>query len=111
MPRKMKKLTPKQVEELETLAAVLTCEQMADYFGLGRTVFFEILKRQPEVDERYKKGRNKAIADVGNNLIMKAINGDTTAQIFFLKTRAGWREKDTQYVPEIPKVTINFVDA
>ncbi len=55
---------------------------MADYFGLGRTVFFEILKRQPEVDERYKKGRNKAIADVANNLVMKAINGDTTAQIF-----------------------------
>jgi hypothetical protein len=33
------KLTKQQVLEIETLAAVLSVEQMADYFGIGKTTF------------------------------------------------------------------------
>lgn len=34
-----------------------------------------------------------ANAKVAGTLFNKAINGDTTSAIFWLKTRAGWREK------------------
>ena len=33
-------LTEAQLAEVETLAAVLTAEQTADYFGIGRRTFF-----------------------------------------------------------------------
>ena len=54
-------LSEDQVREVQTLAAVLSIEQMADYFGICRTTFYEVMKRQPEVSEHYQKGKAKAI--------------------------------------------------
>ena len=85
-------LTPEQKIEVETLAAVLTTEQIADYFGISRRVFYDIMDRDEEVSARYKKGKSKAIGIVAQNLIGKARNGDLGAQIFYLKTQAGWKE-------------------
>lgn len=85
-------LTKQQKAEVETLAAVLSSEQIADYFGIGRTTWFAILERDPEVSELYKKGRAKAVGFVAQNLIQKARGGDLGAQIFYLKTQAGWKE-------------------
>jgi len=85
-------LTKEQKAEVETLAAVLSSEQIADYFGIGRTTWFAILERDPEVSELYKKGRAKAVGFVAQNLIQKARSGDLGAQIFYLKTQAGWKE-------------------
>ena len=85
-------LNAQQKAEIETLAAVLTTEQIADYFGIGKTTFFEILDRDPEVSELYKKGRAKAVGFVAQNLIQKARDGDLGAQIFYLKTQAGWKD-------------------
>jgi len=85
-------LTPDEVTQVEALAAVLNAEQIADYFGIGRTTFYEIMKRQPDVAERYKSGKARAIASIGGSLLAKARNGDTASMIFYLKTQAGWRE-------------------
>lgn len=85
-------LDDKQIAQVEALASVLTIEQIADYFGIGRTTFYEILERQPKVSEHYKKGKTRAIANVAQNLIKQAQDGNTTAIIFFLKTQAGWKE-------------------
>lgn len=52
-----KNLTVEQIVQVEALAAVLSVEQIADYFGIGKTTFYAIMERQPEVSERYKKGR------------------------------------------------------
>ena len=92
MGRPFKNLTPVQTAEVETLAAVLTVAQMADYFGIGRTTFFSIMDRDPDVAERYKKGEARAIGAIAQSLIAKARGGDTTSMIFYLKTQAGWRE-------------------
>lgn len=78
--------------EVETLAALLSQDQIADYFGIARNTFLAICQRDPEVLERYKRGKAKAIAHVANGLLMKARSGDTTSAIFYLKTQAGWRE-------------------
>lgn len=85
-------LTDKQKAELETLSAVLNAEQIADYFGIGRTTFFAILERDDEVSELYKRGKAKAIGAVAQSLVQKARAGDTASAIFFLKTQAGWKE-------------------
>ena len=92
MARPTKTLTPTQIAEVETLAAVLTTGQIADYFGIGRTTFFSLMERNPEIAERYKRGKAKAIGAIAQGLIAKARGGDTTSMIFFLKTQAGWRE-------------------
>lgn len=85
-------LTDEQKREVETLAAVLTTEQIADYFSISRRVFFDILERDEEVSALYKKGKARAVGFVAQNLIQKARTGDLGAQIFYLKTRAGWKE-------------------
>jgi hypothetical protein len=85
-------LTEQQKSEVETLAAVLTAEQMADYFGMGRTTFFSLMQRDAEIAARYKKGRARAVGSVAQSLITKARAGDTACMIFFLKTQGGWRE-------------------
>lgn len=90
--RPMIVLTDKQKAELETLSAVLNAEQIADYFGIGRTTFFAILERDEEVSELYKRGKAKAIGAVAQSLVQKARAGDTASAIFFLKTQAGWKE-------------------
>jgi len=85
-------LTKEQKGELETLAAVLNVEQIADYFGISRRVFYDIMERDEEVSAQYKKGKAKAVGFVAQNLIQKARGGDLGAQIFYLKTQAGWKE-------------------
>lgn len=85
-------LTDEQKAEVETLAAVLTAEQVADYFGIGRRTFYSMMPRDEEIAGRYKRGKAKDIGVIAQGLINKARAGDTTSMIFFLKTQAGWRE-------------------
>ncbi len=89
-----------QINEVETLAAVLTAEQVADYFGIGRRTFYEMMHRDEEIAARYKRGKAKAIGFIAQGLINKARSGDTTSMIFFLKTQAGWRETVQVKTPE-----------
>ncbi|QQA41475.1 hypothetical protein [Pelagovum pacificum] len=81
-----------QRSEVETLAALLNQEQIADYFGIARNTFRAICERDPEVLEHYKRGKAKAIAHVAHGLLQKARAGCTTSSIFYLKTQAGWQE-------------------
>tara|TARA_R110002020_G_scaffold41283_1_gene121842 strand:- start:15787 stop:16161 length:375 start_codon:yes stop_codon:yes gene_type:complete len=90
--RPLKVLDDEQKKEVETLAAVLSTDQIADYFGIGRTTFYAIMEREPDIFERYKKGRAKAVGNIASNLINKAQNGDLGAQVFYLKTQAGWKD-------------------
>ena len=92
--RKPRVFTPEEIIQVEALGAVLSLDQIADYFGVGRTTLASILDRQPEVAESYKKGKAKAISSVATTLLKKAREGNISAAIFYLKTQAGWREKD-----------------
>lgn len=90
--RPSKTLTDEQRAEVETLAAVLTLDQIADYFGMGRSTFAALVAKDEDISGRYKRGKAKAIGSVAKSLITKAREGDTASMIFFLKTQAGWRE-------------------
>lgn len=92
MPRKPVVFSDEDKIKIEALAAYLSREQVADYFGISRTTFYEIEKRDPSVTEHYKRGRSKAIQEVAQSLIMKARDGDNTCMVFYLKTQAGWKE-------------------
>jgi len=84
----------RDVAQCEALAAVLNKEQIADYFGIDQNTLRAVEKRQPEVFHALKKGKAKAVAGAGMNLIQQSKRGITTATIFYLKTQGGpqWRE-------------------
>ena len=88
-----------QIVQIEALGAVLSLAQVADYFVVALNTFHAACERQPEVLERYKKGQTKAIGSVAQSLLTQAREGNLTAAIFYLKTRAGWRE--TQVVDNV----------
>jgi IS30 family transposase len=90
--RPTKTLTDDQRTQVEALAAYLSQEQIADYFGIGKTTWFAMMQRDPDISERYKRGKAKAIGAVAQGLLQKARNGDNAASMFYLKTQAGWRE-------------------
>jgi DNA-binding XRE family transcriptional regulator len=82
----------KQIAQVEALAAYLTQEQIADYFGISRKTWYNLCERQPEILTHYKKGKANTVGDIARSLITKAREGDNTAMIFYLKTQAHWRE-------------------
>ena len=98
MARPQVELTPEQIAQVETLASVLSQEQIADYLGIAKSTFQAILDRDPVVFGHYKKGKSKAIASVAQGLLKKALSGDTASAIFYLKTQAGWKETNVQEV-------------
>jgi IS30 family transposase len=90
--RKLIVLTNEQTIQVEALAAYLSQDQIADYLGIARNTFSAIMDRNEDVFARYKKGKAKAIETMAKGLIQQGIEGNTTAQIFYLKTQAGWKE-------------------
>jgi hypothetical protein len=104
--RPMVVLTEEQKEKLTWMAPYLTTDMIADSLKIPRRTFFKILERDEEVAALYKKHKSDKVAEVASNLVNKAIGGDTTAAIFFLKTQAGWSENKLR-TAEKPQIQIN----
>ena len=64
----------------------ITLKQIADVIGVGITSLQKHFKRELE------SGHVEANFMVANRLFEMAMNGDTTAAIFWCKTRLGWKE-------------------
>tara|TARA_R110000796_G_scaffold137753_1_gene253869 strand:- start:257 stop:637 length:381 start_codon:yes stop_codon:yes gene_type:complete len=94
-----------QINQVEALASVLTKGQVADYFGISENTLRAVEERQPEVSEAYKRGRVKQCFNMGTNLITLAKAGNVAANIFYLKTQAGWKEQEAE-IQEIPPIQI-----
>lgn len=73
----------------------LTKEQIAHNMGIGRTTLFEWEQKEPNIANTLKKGREVVDFEVENALLKNALDGNVTAQIFWLKNRKKnqWREK------------------
>jgi hypothetical protein len=86
----------KKVEEYAS--QLLSNDQIAINLGVCRKTFYVKKSEFPEIDEAIKRGRERGIAKVTNKLVESALAGNTTAQIFILKTHGGQEWKDKQEV-------------
>lgn len=73
----------------------LTDVQIADKLKITVSTLYEWKKRFPTFSEALKKGKEIVDYEVENALLKRALSGDVTAQIFWLKNRRPdkWRDK------------------
>ena len=89
-------ITPEGLLRIEGWARDgLTDKQIAYNIGISQTTLYEWKKQFPELSDTLKKSKDVVDRMVENALFKNAIEGNTTAQIFWLKNRKPdkWREK------------------
>lgn len=73
----------------------LTNEQIANNIGINAKTLYEWKKKESKIGNILKKAREVVDYEVENALLKSALEGNVTAQIFWLKNRKKeqWREK------------------
>lgn len=85
-------LTPIALQRLEGWKRDgLTDSQIAENIGIRRETLWDWQKKYPNIANALKRGREDVNFTVENALLRKALSGNTTAMIFFLKNN--WRDK------------------
>lgn len=102
-----KQIDLKSVEELASLG--LTEQQIADSLGISRSTLSRRKTDNDTFDTALRKGKAKAIVKVSSALMNEVEKGSLRAIIFYLKCRAGWREKEPE-IREIPPMIISVHD-
>lgn len=90
----------------------LTDEQIAHNMGIATGTLYEWKKKYHEMAEALKKTKEVVDRQVENALFKKAMSGDTTALIFWLKNRRpqDWRDKrETQLSGNVQTVPDRLV--
>jgi len=84
--------------------------KVAQAFKCSRTSIQRVVRVNPEIKEVVEEARERVIDDVEDAFINKALKGDTTASIFFLKTRARERGYDQDFRADMESVTRAALD-
>ena len=73
----------------------LTDIQIADNLGISKTTFYKFKNEHSELSELLKKGKEYIDFQVENALLQNALNGNVTAQIYWLNNRKPkqWKNK------------------
>jgi hypothetical protein len=87
----IKMMNPDVIEELAMQG--LTHEQVGDYFGIPRTRVTEAFSACEDLRQAYDRGLAIGIAKATKTLMELVEKGNVVATLFYLKSRAGWIEK------------------
>lgn len=84
----------------------LTNEQIAENMGIALSTLHDWRKNHSDISDALKAGKEVADYQVENALFNNALNGNTTAQIFWLKNRRPdkWRDRVQE------EITVNHND-
>lgn len=95
------------IDKVEEFAANgLTSEQIADALGISTTTLCDKKNKYPELVKAIKEGKARGIGKIANALFENAQSGNTVAQLFYLKCKAGWREDQKS---DMEKMLVDFV--
>jgi len=91
--RPLKKFNLEKVESLASRG--LSQKQLAIALGINLKTLQKHRKINEQLQASIDKGRVQGLADVSNSLYQNAMEGNTTAQIFYLKNRDpdNWRDR------------------
>lgn len=89
----------------------LTDEQIAEKLNISKDTFYKYKKNHTDFSDSLKKGKEVVDYQVENALLRNALEGNTTAQIFWLKNRKPkqWKDK-IDFENEANKETIKKLD-
>lgn len=95
-------VAPRLAEIADWVRNGATDNEIAQRLDIGMSAFYEYKREFSEFSEVLKKTRDAVDGEVENALLQSALNGNTTAQIFWLKNRRPkkWRDKPAEYVGE-----------
>lgn len=90
----------------------LTDEKIADKIGISPSTLYDWKAKYSEISEALKKSKEVVDYEVENALLKAAMDGNVTAQIFWLKNRKPdrWREKPPEKKQD-EKAPDNFLEA
>ena len=104
-------------DKVERLAAQgLTLAQIAASFGFSEAVIYKRKRNDEQLVQSLQRGKAKGIAEISNALFQTALEGNTTAQTFYLKNRdpENWSDRqqlDALVAVELPTtLVINVTD-
>ena len=82
------------LDEIEMMASVgMTTKQIAEALHINPSVFGRLLTNDPVVQEAVDRGTARGVKMVTDSLFQNAMKGNVAAQIFFLKNKGGWADK------------------
>lgn len=67
---------------------------MAALMGVSTSTFYNIMRRDPRVAIAYRRGLAQTNREASSSLREKVLEGNLSATIFWLKSKAGWRDRD-----------------
>lgn len=94
-------LVQPRLEEIRDWAGEgLTRPEIASRLGIDRATLHRYMNEHEELRDALKTGDDEIVANVEAALAKKALGGDVTAMIFFLKNKAPgkWRDKQEREV-------------
>ena len=92
-------ITDEFLEKVEHLAARgLSQKQVCDALGFSETWWHAKKQENMELDQCYKRGASRGLAEVSNAIYEQALNGSTGAACFYLKNRDPDRWSDVKSV-------------
>lgn len=82
------------LDEIEMMASVgMTTKQIAEALHVNPSVFGRLLANDPVVQEAVDRGVARGVKMVTDSLFQNAMKGNVAAQIFWLKNRGAWQDK------------------
>lgn len=94
-----KKFDEQLAKQIEVFVAVgLTHEQIAYIIGMTAKTMRKHYKQQLAL------GKARVDGAIGGGLVKKALKGDVTCMIFYLKTKCGWKETVTVEKEQLPEI-------
>ena len=111
MARPAFEITQEVIDKAEELAADgLTKEQVANCLGISYQTLNEKTKINDEFAEAIKRGRDKGVCMMANNLVTLAKSGNAAANIFWLKAQGKWREAREDLAPTTKSLVEALID-
>ena len=86
-----------------------TDEEMAGFFDVDVRTFHRWKEAHLSFCHSLREGRDLADSKIAKSLYQKALDGDTTSMIFWLKNRVGKRWRDRQADDEVKTQPINVM--